>query len=67
LIDVRGEGLAVLGTKVGMAKMSKKEINHEGEAYLTLSRPCQLRESRARESVVYDAGDRDGTRPQGHE
>ena len=55
-MDVRGEGLAVLGTRVGVARVSKKEIDHEGEAYLILCRPCQLKESRARESVVYDAG-----------
>jgi hypothetical protein len=63
-MDVRDEGLAVLGTTVEITRVSKKEIDHEGEAYLTPCQPCHLKESRARESVVYDAGGRNGTRPQ---
>jgi hypothetical protein len=66
-MDVRGEGLAVLGTTVGITRVSKKEIDHEGEAYLMLRRPYQLKEPRAWESVAYDAGDRNRTCPQGHE
>ena len=63
-MGVRDEGLAVLGTTVGIIRVSKKEIDREGEAYLMLCQPCRLKESRARESVVYDAGGRNGTRPQ---
>jgi hypothetical protein len=33
-MDVRGEILALLGTTVRIARVSKKEIGHEGEAYL---------------------------------
>lgn len=55
------KGLAVLGTTVGIARVSKEEIDHEGEAYLILCRPCQLKKSRARGSVVYDAEDRRDT------
>ena len=66
-MDVRDEGLAVLGTIVEITRVSKKEMDHEGEAYLMPCQPCQLKESRARESVVYDAGGGNRTRPQGHE
>jgi len=60
--DVRGEGLAVLGTTVRIARVLKRSVN-EGEVYLIPCQPCQLKESRAWESVVYDAGDRNGDTP----
>jgi hypothetical protein len=58
---LRRKAVLFLERQLGIARVSKEEIDHEGEAYLILCRPCQLKKSRARGSVVYDAEDRRDT------
>jgi hypothetical protein len=53
---------AVLGSTVGIARVPKDEIDHEGEAYLILYRLCHVREFKGSGGfVVYGVEDRRDT------